>query len=1015
MTTDIREQAFERAIEHALLQHGYRKGLPGEFDASLGLFPSRLLDFIRDTQLNAWQALCKIHGASVEQNVIHAITRAIQAHPKGLIGLLRDSAQGKFKDRGIPIRLFFLKPDNDLNPDAKNNYNKNRLTVTRQVRYSTKNGNSLDMVIDLNGFPLITMELKNPLTGQAVKNAINQYKNDRDPSELIFRFNERALVHFAVDPDEVFMTTKLDKKDTFFLPFNKGNGFGKGNPSNLDGYKTSYLWEQVLAPDSLFDLLQKFIELQVKEETKKGKKIKKSQLIFPRYHQFDAVNKIEAHAKANGTGHRYLIQHSAGSGKSNTLGWTAYRLASVADAAGNAIFNSVIVVTDRVVLDQQLQETIRQFDATPGFVAYIDKDSAQLANALTKGSKIIITTLQKFPFVIGKLNELPKDHTYAVIMDEAHSSQTGTVAKKTKDILSYKGLSDAQVQDAMEDQEVDVDEQIAQIMAEYNRKKNLSLFAFTATPKKKTMEMFGTPGPDGKPIPFHLYSMRQAIEEGFIHDVLKKYTTYKTYFEITKKIEDDPDVERRKTARGVARFVELHPTNLSQKAEIIIEHFRQHIRYRIGGAAKAMVVTSSRLHAKRYMQAIQDYIKKKGYNLGVLVAFSGKIDDHELDELGVTEASMNQFPDTQTAEAFHDGRDDQEYHLMIVADKYQTGFDEPRLYAMYVDKKLTGIKAVQTLSRLNRTCPGKDGTFVLDFVNERETILKAFQPYYEQTEIDAPTDPNIVYDFQRLLDQKHIYTDQEIEAVCKVYFDPAWKQTKAHHARLYKELALPEQRFDALSEEEQDDALALMKKFISVYLFLSQLIEYGEEMKRYYTFIRFLHEKLRVKNIANSVFFFNSNLVDLEYYRLKMMEEGAIELEQGAEAPLTGHSKATGKGKSEDEYKPLSEIVKLINERFGTNLDPDTVGQQLHTVAETFGNMPGMEQQAKNNSFDDFMSPFADQFIDGMVDSVMSQKDQLNHENDQLDKLVEFISASDEGCQMISDAVGRLVYNMLKK
>ena len=1007
MTIDYREIVFETAIEQALIQQGYLKGNPAEFDAPLGLFKNRLIRFLQETQPKHWAALQSIYGVSVENSVIHSITRAIQTHPKGLIGFLRDSAQGKYKDRGIELRMFYMKPDNDFNPDAIANYQKNRLSVTRQVHYSNKNNNSLDVVIDVNGFPIITMELKNPLTSQTWENAIHQYKHDRDPSEPIFRFNERSLVHFALDTDEIHMTTELKKEKTYFLPFNKGDGFGKGNPEHETGYKTTYLWDEILQKDSLFDILQRFIELKI-EENKKDKKKKKKQLIFPRYHQLDAVRKIANHVFANGAGNRYLIQHSAGSGKSNTIAWTAHRLASLADASGKAIFNTVVVITDRIVLDSQIQDTIRQFDSTPGFVAYIDKGSTQLAEALSRGAKVIVTTLQKFPFVMGKLNGMPHNSKYAIIMDEAHSSQTGMTSTKMKDMLTYKSLEEAESVDERGEDLLDVDDQIAEVLAAYERRQNLSLFAFTATPKKKTMQTFGNKNEDDEYEAFHLYSMRQAIEEGFIHDVLKHYVTYDTYFKITKSITDDPEVDSKKAKRAIARFVSLHPTNLSQKAEIIIEHFRSFTKDKIGGQAKAMVVTSSRLHAKRYMDAFKAYLAQKAYtDLRVLVAFSGKVEDVEFDEV-VTEAGMNGFPDTATAEVF----DEDEYKIMIVADKYQTGFDQPLLHTMYVDKKLTGIKAVQTLSRLNRTHPEKTDTFILDFVNDREVIKKAFQPYYEKTEIDEETDPNLLYAYRRELDETRIYEDNEIQAFCDVFFQPKAKQTSSDQAKLYKILQTPEKRYKALSAEQQDDVKALMKRFVSLFLFLSQLVEYEEDMKQYFAFIRLFYKKIS-DPLGKTGWSLDEDLVDLEYYRIKKVEEGQIELEKGTSAPLTGGSGAGGK--KQDDYKYLSEIVKQINELFGTNLDGEIISGQLYEVAEKFVSTPGMKEQVVNNSYDDFKYPFENQFIDGIVDSFEEQKEQLENENDQLNKLVQFVSTSDEGCKMISEAVGKIVYNLLKK
>ncbi len=595
-------------------------------------------------------------------------------------------------------------------------------------------------MLSLNGIPIVTAELKNPMTGQTWQSAVHQYQHDRDPRDLIFDFKKRSLVHFAVDPDEVYMTTRLAWKATRFLPFNLGNGAGAGNPLNPGGHKTAYLWERVWARDSLLDIIARFMHLEVKEKKVGAKKIKTEDMIFPRYHQLDSVRKLIAHASANGVGNNYLIQHSAGSGKSNSIAWLAHRLASLHNDFDARVFDSVIVVTDRLVLDQQLQNTIYQFEHKQGVVEKIDQDSAQLANALTAGVPIVVTTLQKFPYATEKMGDLPA-RKYAVIIDEAHSSQSGESAIEMKGVLAGAAIKEKAKEQAEEEGLTDTQEEILKTMLKRGKQPNISFFAFTATPKYKTLEVFGQPGPDGKPIPFHLYSMRQAIEEGFILDVLKNYTTYKTYYGLIKAIEDDPQVDKKKAARALARFMSLHPHNIAQKVEVIVEHFRHFTCHKIGGRAKAMVATSSRLHAVRYKLAFDKYIAQKGYTgIKSLVAFSGTVFDPET-RIEYTEVGMNKgIKETELPEKF----DTDEYQVLLVAEKYQTGFNQPLLHTMYVDKRLAGIQAVQTLSRLNRTHPGKEDTFILDFVNETQEILDAFQPYYEQTFVGEQAQPKAV-------------------------------------------------------------------------------------------------------------------------------------------------------------------------------------------------------------------------------------------------------------------------------
>jgi type I restriction enzyme, R subunit len=675
------------------------------------------------------------------------------------------------------------------------------------------------------------------------------------------------LVHFAVDQDEVFMCTKLDGSKTYWLPFNKGANNGKGNPQNPDGYRTAYLWENILQKDSWMEIIQRFVHLQTEEIEVEGKIYKKEKLIFPRYHQLDAVRSIGDNVLQVGIGKNYLIQHSAGSGKSNSIAWLAYRLSSLHNATDERIFDSVIVVTDRKVLDQQLQNTIYQFEHKTGVVQKIDKDSSQLASALGYGTNIIITTLQKFPFIVDKVGELP-ERKYAVIIDEAHSSQGGEASKKLKEVLASKSLEQA-VTDDTDDYTGDdfVREQIERSAAARGQQPNISFFAFTATPKYKTLQVFGDKDADGKPKPFHLYSMRQAIEEGFILDVLQNYTTYELYFKLTKAIEDDPNLNKKKAAKAIGKFVSLHPHNLAQKTEIIIEHFRDIVSKKIGGKAKAMLVCGSRLHAKRYYEEVGKYIKTKGYQneIKILVAFSGKVIDDNAPE-GVSEPEMTGYSEKELPTIF----DRDEYKILIVADKYQTGFDQPLLHTMYVDKKLSGVKAVQTLSRLNRMHSGKEDTFVLDFANDRQTILDSFQPYYEVTSVTEETDINHLYDLKARLDEFQIYWPQEIEAFANVYFDPKTKLNNPKHQKhLYAFTDPAVDRFKAIAEEEkQDEFKKGLRTWTNLYAFLSQIMPFiDSEFEKFYAYAKLLQTRLPKRELSESLHL--DDEVALEYYRLQ--------------------------------------------------------------------------------------------------------------------------------------------------
>mgnify|MGYP001550211803 CR=1 FL=1 len=991
------ENRLEDAIEYWLLnEHGYDKGASKDYDVEHALEPARVIKFIKETQEKVWNNLTAVHGDAAEELLIEGLVKELNT--KGMLKVLRHG----FKVYGKKFKVATFAPSNNKNPDNWLLFEKNVLSVTRQLYYSDENKNSLDMALFLNGLPIATLELKNQMSGQTVENAIIQYKEDRDHRELLFQFKKRTLVHFAVDTDLIFMTTRLSGNKTFFLPFNLGSDpsgkhCGAGNPVAADGgHKTSYLWRNVLSRKSLMDILGRFMHLQVEDKrilTDRGiKKITKETMIFPRYHQLDAVRKLVAHSCLNGPGHNYLVKHSAGSGKSNSIAWLAHRLSSLHDEQDNKIFDSVVVITDRRVLDQQLQNTIYQFEHKQGVVEKIDEDTRQLVKALSTGTPIIITTLQKFPFVAETLEKLNKERPeedslalttlgkrFAVIVDEAHSSQSGESAMELKGVLNKDGIREAAslhaTENGLDDEDMNEEdrdrmEEVVREMMKRGKQPNISFFAFTATPKFKTMKVFNEPGVSGE-APFHEYTMRQAIEEKFILDVLKNYTTYEAYFRVTQSAEDDPHVERKKAARALARFLTLHPHNLAQKTEVMVEHFRTHVKHKIGGRAKAMVVTDSRLHAVRYKQAFDTYIKANGYkDVKSLVAFSGVVEDPDAPGKSWTEVAMNDgIKESELPEKF----DTDEYKVLLVAEKYQTGFDQPLLHTMYVDKKLSGIQAVQTLSRLNRTCAGKEDTFVLDFRNKPEEIFAAFKPFYEQTPAEELTDAQHLYRLQHQLDEAGIIFEEEIEEFCNVYFKPRRKETVHDHSKMNGVLDKAVMRYNGLPEEEQDDFKGLCVNFRNMYGFLSQVIPYQDsDLEQLYTYLRFLLTKLPRK--ASGPAYHLEDDVDLEYYRLQKISEGQIDLKGGEADALKGPSDV-GTGGGNDEEIKLSELIDILNERFGTDF---TQADQLFfdQIQEEAVNNDDLRQAASVNTIDDFRYVF-DKAFEGLVIDRMEGNEEI--------------------------------------
>lgn len=923
-TTDFSshtESAFETVIEQHLLVHGYCR-IESQFDAARAIFPDEVSAFIQATQPTEWDKLAALLGDKTASQILTDLCKWLDTY--GALHVLRHG----FKCYGRTLHVAYFKAAHGLNPELEARYAANRMGVVRQLHYSERHpGRSLDMVLVVNGVPVVTLELKNPLTGQTVEDARRQYRQDRDPREAIFEFKRRALVHFAVDTEEVWMTTRLAGDATHFLPFNQGCNGGAGNPPDPAGqtYRTAYLWRDMLQRDSLLDLLARFLHLQTEERRDdEGRKYTKESMIFPRYHQLRTVRILVQAVQAEGVGHNYLIEHSAGSGKSNTIAWLAHRLASLHDAQDARIFDSVIVVTDRRVLDQQLQDTIYQFEHRHGVVQRIDENSRQLAEALESATPIIITTLQKFPFVARQLLKMAEERGQegsgilptrrcAVIIDEAHSSQSGETATELKGVLGGEDLQAAARQQA-EAEGASHLEELYRSMAKRARQANLSFFAFTATPKHKTFMAFRNERDES-----YRYTMRQAIEEGFIMDVLRAYTTYKAYFKLLKACEDDPNVERKKAARALARFMRLHPHNIAQKTEIMVEHFNTFTRHKIGGRAKAMVVTGSRLEAVRYKQAFDRYIAAKGYPIKTLVAFSGVVVDDKVPDKTYTEVDMNQgIRESELPERFATG----EYQVLLVAEKYQTGFDQPLLHTMYVDKRLAGIQAVQTLSRLNRIHPLKEDTFVLDFVNDPEEICAAFKQFYDGAVLGAEAEPEQLYQLKSDLDASGIYLQEEIERFCAVYFKPKPRQSAADHQALNAALDPAVDRFKALRDERPEEAEAWRKQlsaFRNLYAFLSQIIPYQDsDLERLYTFLRHLAAKLPRR--AGGPQYDFDNDVYLEYYRLQKISEGAIDLHEGMAYPLDG-PQSVGTSVVRERAAQLSQVIEVINERFGTDFN----------------------------------------------------------------------------------------------
>lgn len=944
------EKQFESNIEAFLISPtgGYRKATDAGYTSSSGmaLDIQTLVEFVKATQPVMWQRFEKQCNSDPYRKFYKCFEDAVQMD--GLLSVIRHG----FKHRGMDFKVCYFKPESTLNDTAVKRYEQNVCQCIRQWHYSEQNNNSVDMMLAINGIPVVAIELKNQLTGQTVDNAKLQWQYDRDQREPAFWLNHRILAYFAVDLYEAWMTTELKGTDTCFLPFNQGSGGagndgGAGNPqAEDDHYVTSYIWENVLQKDSLLEIIQKFISFEVKTEKKDGKNVTKKRLIFPRFHQLDVVRKLIADVRENGSGKNYLIQHSAGSGKSNSIAWTAYRLASLHNKDNEPVFTSVVIVTDRRNLDAQLQETITGFDHALGSVCAIDekKSSKDLRDALNAGKRIIVTTLQKFPVIYEEVDDTT-DKRFAIIVDEAHSSQTGSSAMKLKAALA--DVSDAlkeyaELEGKAEDELLDDDDRLVREMISHGKHKNLSFFAFTATPKGATLEMFGTEWQDGSYHPFHIYSMRQAIEEGFILDVLQNYTTYRTCYQIAKNTKDNPDVPQSKALKTIKKYEELHPYNIQQKSAIIVETFRNVTKQKIKGKGKMMVVTASRLAAVRYYHEIKNYLESNGYyDVEILAAFSGSVKDpDDRKEIEWTESKLNGVNESQTKQVFHD-----EGNILIVAEKYQTGFDEPLLHTMIVDKKLRGVKAVQTLSRLNRTHPDKQDTFIIDFVNTKEDILKAFQPFYQETSLSQEINTDLIYRTQKLLRAFKIYDDADIEKVNEIYFDEDKRKANKIQAAITNALLPIQQKYSALNQEQRYQFRKLCRTFVKWYGYITQITRmFDKQMHKEYIFCSYL---AKVVPADPAMPFDLGDRVKLEYYNLEKTYEGSIRLEK-EEKGVYEPAKLKKPVKMSETLSPLEQVIEKINQQYiGNFTEGDRV--VITTLHEKLKNNKKLMKAAKTD------------------------------------------------------------------
>lgn len=1032
---DKSEKRFERDIESFLIspEGGYTQfcGQDAEgnwvhsrkHDIAKCIYMDVLCEFIAKTQPKEWAKYTKYYGENASDKLYHRVENAISN--QGLLHVLRNGIE----DMGCKLKVCFFKPESDLNPLTMERYEANILGCTRQFRYTTENSNTIDMVLSVNGIPVVALELKNQLTGQDYLCAINQFKHDRSSKEFAFRMNHRFLVYFAVDLYEAWMTTQLADGSTRFLPFNQGsNGAGvtggAGNPGNPNGYATSYLWEEVLQRDSLLDLIHRFIShVKEKEEVVKNgvaKTVVKEKMIFPRYHQYDVVRKLIADVKKKGSGQNYLIQHSAGSGKSNSIAWIAYRLASVHDAQNKGLFDSVIVVTNRVVLDSQLQDTINSFEHQIGLVEAIDdkKNSRSLAEAINDRKRIIICTIQKFLFAKKDMENF-RGRKFAVIIDEAHQGQNGESAKALRrSLIDYGTAVKEYAEEAgIEEDEVDVSNEYINAVIGQGLHDNQSFFAFTATPKGPTLESFGTvvgTTPEGEPIkaPFHVYSMRQAIEEGYILDVLGNYTTVREAFKLMRVTEENPELIEGPASRALFKYYKQHGYTIAQKTEMIMTNFLENCRYQIGGKGKAMVVADSRANAVRYYLAIKKYMSDHAEECAgsdVMIAFSGEVSLEDYpSEKPFTEATMNLDEDGKyitTDKKFRKAFHSSQYNILVVANKYQTGFDEPLLHTMYVDKQLRDVTAVQTLSRLNRTTFGKNSTFVLDFENTEEDIKDAFLPYYETTVLEGSTDLNKVYDLRNKIRDFMLYNFEDVETFNKYMATQAGKaQDAAALGRLAGMFRPVIDRYKDLSEDDRFTVRDFIRKFYKAYAFVTQLVRlHDKDLFNEYQYA--LHLIRLLPKSGKDEFVDIEDKIKLEYVSLTETFNGAIVLDE--KPPVIVPTSGTTPKVPNKKKDTLQNIIDKVNERFnGDFKDSDRV--IIESVYQMFmkdSDVKKFKQYAKVNSTEMFVnSLFPDKFKDIVTQCFMDN-------NESFSKLFN----DPDFYQKVQDAMAAELYKTLRR
>jgi type I restriction enzyme R subunit len=942
------EKRFEEHIEDHLKTVGYSTSHFSEYDRNLCLIRNHVIDFIKRTQPEEWSRLQEIYDVDTENKILLRISSEISK--RGIIDVLRN----RVVDRGVYLNLCYFEPKSDLNPDHLKLYQSNQFTVVRQLHYSNQNENSIDMVLFLNGLPIVTMELKNQLTGQNFKHSENQYRNDRDPKETFLNF-KRCMVHFCVDNNQVSMTTRLAGPKTFFLPYNRD----LENPPVDQGYRTKYLWEEILPPSSLLDILENFVHVSKEKEfffndkTQKIDSKVKELLVFPRYHQLDLIRSFRRQLKEDGVGKNYLVQHTTGSGKSYSIGWLSHTLTSLYRSTGDTkrMFDTIIVVTDRTVLDDQLRNTIRSLEKIDGVVNGVEHGSQELKKFLEQGKDIVITTIQKFPFISETISSLG-NRTFGVIIDEVHSSQSGELSKELKKSLSKSD----------DDDDFDYEEMLRQEIQSRGKQDHISFFGFTGTPKEKTLELFGTKTTEGTFIPFHIYSMYQSIHEGFTLDVLQNYTTYKRYFKVKQTKDGDIEVPTGKGKRELVRYVDSHEMTIRNKVQIMLDHWIEKGSKEIQGRSRGMIVTQSRKHCVWYFKEINKQLEERGLKYRCLVGFSGEV---SIDGEKFTESSCNATIDHEGDVPL--GLKNPQYRLLVVANKFQTGFDEPLVQSMYVDKKLGGVQCVQTLSRLNRTTSGKTQTFTLDFVNGPEEIRESFQRFYQSTILEGETDPNRLYDLLREIYDFHLYTSEDVNRFCEVFYDPDRDEGNLHPI-----LDGVVDKFKSIGDEEvQEDFRSKIQSYIRMYGYLSQIMTFQDiELEKSFVFLKYVNKKLPKRPTDR---FDISDTIDLDSLRIQKIHEQVESLDP--EDTVLDPPKFDGGAVLDPEYDLLSEIINQVNNTYGINLtdddkvDIERLRDRLNSNTEIQKYMTG------NNTEDNKRSFFKEQFDEMMVDYINERFD----------------------------------------